>query len=143
MLVHAATLEAELGRLLAEGPDPCILEEAAAAAQDEWNRRAMFLAESPRLGLDAEALQIVLAVTEEEYLEEARQRVERMVRQKAVVGLAAIDSPTARRMLHEAFGAADEELRRTIGTVLARPIRAERGRPQMERSRAAVAGTRR
>jgi hypothetical protein len=143
VLAHAVTLEAELGRLLAEGPDPAMLEEAAAAAQDEWDRRAVFLEQNPRLGLDAEALQIVLAITETEYLEAARQRVEQMVRQKAVVALAAIGSPTALQRLHEAFGEADEDLRRTIGAVLVRQIRTERGRPQMERSRAGVAGTRR
>jgi hypothetical protein len=143
LLVHAATLEAELGRLLVEGPAPSMLEEATAAAQNEWNRRAVFLANNEPPGLDADGLEIVLAITEQDYLDHARQRMERMVREKAVVALAAIDSPTARQTLRAAFGEADADLRRTIGAVFAQPIRAERGQPQLERNRAGVAGARR
>jgi hypothetical protein len=130
LMRHGDVLEAELERLLFEGPPGPLLDEFNVALEQEWERRAAFLESNPQLGLDPDALLAVLAISHEEFIEQGLTRFDTMCREKAVAALAEIGSPEALRTLRRAVVVADEGLRDLIMVALkrSRPIGREQPR---------------
>jgi hypothetical protein len=139
---HGDVLEAELERVLFEGPPGPLLDEINAALEQEWERRAAFLASNPQLGLDPDALLAVLAISHAEFIEQGLTRFDMMCREKAVVALAEIGSPEALRTLRRAVVVADEELRDLILMALKRSRPIGREGPRLQSDRENRAGVR-
>ena len=143
LMRHADALEAELERLLFEGPPDPLLDEINAALEQEWERRAAFLESNPQLALDPDALLAVLATSHAEFIEQGLARFDTMCREKAVLALAEIGSPEALRTLRRAVVVADAELRDLIVIALKRSRPMSREQPHLQGDRKSRAGVRR
>ena len=84
----------------------------------EWDRRVAFLTTNPQLGLNPDDLLAAHAVGHEEYLEQGAARFATLCRERAVIGLAAIGSPTALSTLREEASRVDDDLRDLIQSAL-------------------------
>ena len=118
LLPHAEQLEPELRELLRDGPDGSTRDEVRESLEAEWDRREAFLSSNPQLGLSPDHLLAVHAVQREEYLERGTARFANLCRERAVIGLAAIGSPTALRTLREQANQVDGDLRDLIQAAL-------------------------
>ena len=135
-LQYADQLEAELRKLLLDGPDDLTQREVREALEAEWDRREAFLSTNPQLGLNPDDLLAVHAVVREDYLEQGTARFEAVCLERAVIGLVAIGSPTALRTLREQASRVDDDLRYLIQTALERnpPSPEERSRLRVRRA---------
>ncbi len=120
LLLYADQLEPELRKVLLDGPDDSTQNEVRETLEAEWDRRVAFLSTNPQLGLNPDDLLAAHAVVREEYLEQGAARFATVYREKAVIGLAAIGSPTALGTLREQASRVDDDLRYLIQTVLER-----------------------
>jgi hypothetical protein len=143
LLLHADSLEPELGRLLLEGPRDSMLDEVAEALENEWERREAFLATNPRLGLDPEALLAVHSLSHEDFIEQGRQRFDLVCRERAAAALGAIGTPSALRTLRQALPLVDEGARNLIVATLKRSRSAGGQPPRSHGHRRNLAGGRR
>jgi hypothetical protein len=111
---HANELEPVLAGILLDGPDAGRLDEVADLRAQQWQRRQAYLDTNPWIGLDAQALASVESMTLEEFVDAERARYDALYRERAVLGLAGIGSPTALSTLRAASQDADETLARLI-----------------------------
>ncbi len=118
LLLYADQLEPELRKVLLDGPDESTQNELRESLEAEWDRRVAFLSTNPQLGLNPDDLLAVHTVVREEYLGQGAARFATVCRERAVIGLAAIGSPTALSTLREQAGRVDDDLRDLIRTAL-------------------------
>lgn len=118
LLKFKAALEPRLIKLLKEGPDKQVLDEAQRSLEARWSEREVFLRKNPELGLKGSDLEASKAVTKEAYVNQGRAQLVRKYQEKAAIGLAAIGSPEALKALREASEKADEGLRAVIQSAL-------------------------
>ncbi len=123
LLLYADQLEPDLRKLLLDGPDDSTQNEVRETLEAEWDRRVAFLSTNPQLVLNPDDLRAAHAVVREEYLEQGAARFATLFRERAVIGLAAIGSPTALRTLREQASRVDDDLRDLIRTALERERR--------------------
>ena len=142
LLLYANQLEPELRKLLVVGPDAATQNAVRETLDAEWGRRVAFLSTHPQLGLSPDDLLAVHAVEYEEYLEQGAARFATQCRERAVIGLAAIGSPTALSTLREEVSRVDDDLRELIQSALGpgppRPENRNRGHLQRADPRPAV-----
>jgi hypothetical protein len=143
LMLHAESLEPELGRLLLEGPPGPMLDEVTAALVDEWGRREAFLASNPRLGLDPDLLLAVTSLSRADFIGQGLQRFDLMCRERAVVALAAIGTPSALRILRQALPVVNDGARDLIVATLKRSRSFGSQPPRSYRGRGSLAGGRR
>ncbi len=110
LLLYADRLEPKLRNVLLNGPDDSTQNEVRETLEAEWDRRVAFLSTNPQLGLNPDDLLAAHAVVREEYLEQGAARFATVCRERAVIGLAAIGSPTALRPLREQASRLDDDL---------------------------------
>ena len=120
LLRYSEQLEPKLRELLQDGPDRSTMNGVRESLEAEWDRREAFLSSNPQLGLDPDDLLAVQAVQREEYLGHGAARFANVCRERAVIGLAAIGSPTALRTLREQASQVDDDLRDLIRAALGR-----------------------
>ena len=104
--------------MLLDGPDGSTMDDLRDSFKQEWERREVILSSNPQLGLNPDDLLAVHAVQREEYLEHGAARFANVCRERAVIGLAAIGSPTALRTLREQASQVDDDLRDLIQAAL-------------------------
>jgi hypothetical protein len=118
LLLYAEQLEPELRELLLDGPDGSTMDDVRESLEAEWDRREAFLSSNPQLGLNPDDLLAVHAVQREEYLDHGATRFANVCRERAVIGLAAIGSPTALGTLREQASQVEDDLRDLIQAAL-------------------------
>ncbi len=118
LLLYAGQREPELRQVLLDGPDDSTQNEVRETLEAEWDRRVAFLSTNPQLGLNPDDLLAAHAVVREEYLEQGAARFAAVCRERAVIGLVAIGSPTALRTLREQANRVDDDLRDLIQSAL-------------------------
>jgi hypothetical protein len=142
VLRHAESLLPELERLLLEGPPGAVVEGTKLEVHRTWERRAEFLDEDPRLGLDPESRLAAVTTPRTIYVERRLRRLDYRYRERAVTALAAIDTPAARRILREALYDADDDVRELIRSALPRSRTLGRDQPHLQEARTSPAGRR-
>ena len=118
LLRYANQLEPELRKMLLDGPDDSRQNEVRETLEAEWDRRVAFLSTNPHLGLNPDDLLAVHAVQRDQYLEQGAARFASLYRERAVIGLVAIGSPTALRTLRDQADRVDDDLRSLIRAAL-------------------------
>jgi hypothetical protein len=129
LLEHAEQLEPGLRRVLIGGPDDALRTENLQFLEAQWDRREAFLSTNPQLGLSPDHLFAVQSAGRQEYLEQGEARFAQGCRERAVLGLATIGSPTALQTLSELADELDGELAGLIRAALEAANSARSARP--------------
>lgn len=113
-------LEPKFMALLHEGSDSMTVAKEQQSLEQAWARRQAFLGGNPNLGLGAEELGVVWGLSQESFMKRGMLRFLDLCRERAVIGLAAIGSPSAMEALLDLSNEGDEYTQDLVDAALRR-----------------------